>query len=99
MTKSQSSIERQIEIKASVAKVWEALTDSNLFGQWFNADCQSPFVAGKTTKAKNTSKSFTLLRVKESGLDAITASRRADERKHFTVLQSVGLVSASTANR
>lgn len=120
-------IEKQIEIKAPVAKVWEALTDAKKFGTWFKADLESSFVAGKTTKGKNTSKGFemkmefhikeikpqtyfsyawtpfpldqtfdyskeeptlvefyiepmgtgTLLKVKESGFDKITASRRA----------------------
>jgi uncharacterized protein YndB with AHSA1/START domain len=58
MENSENSIEKQIEIGAPVAKVWAALTDSQLFGQWFKAVCQSEFVAGKTTKAKNTSKGF-----------------------------------------
>lgn len=58
MDSSQNSIERQIEISAPVAKVWQALTDSKLFGQWFKATFHSPFVAGKTTKARNTSKGF-----------------------------------------
>ena len=58
MTDAKNSIERQIEIKAPVAKVWKALTDSKLFGQWFSVDLYSEFVAGKTTKGKNTSKGF-----------------------------------------
>ena len=127
MAKEENLIERQIQIKAPVAKVWSALTDSKLFGQWFNAKFQTGFVAGKTTMAKNTSKGFemdiqfhvkeikpqsyfsyawvpfpidqdfdyskeeptlveffleqqgagTLLKVKESGFNKITASRRA----------------------
>jgi uncharacterized protein YndB with AHSA1/START domain len=58
MEKVENSIERQIEIKAPVAKVWKALTDSQLFGQWFKANFHSEFVAGKTTKGMNTSKGF-----------------------------------------
>jgi len=53
MAQVENSIERQIEIKAPVSKVWNALTDSKLFGQWFGATFHGPFVAGKTTKAKN----------------------------------------------
>lgn len=128
MGNEENKIERQIEIKAPVAKVWKALTDSKLFGQWFNANFHSEFVAGKTTKAQNTSKGFemdmvfhikdikpqfyfsyawtpfpmdrsfdyskeeptlveffleptssgTLLKVRESGFDKVTASRRAE---------------------
>ena len=54
----ENSIERRITIKAPVAKVWRALTDAKLFGQWFKVDLQSDFVAGQTTKGRNTSKGF-----------------------------------------
>jgi uncharacterized protein YndB with AHSA1/START domain len=131
MENVENSIERQIEIKAPVTKVWNALTDSRLFGQWFGANFHSEFVAGKTTKARNTSKGFemdmefhikdikpqfyfsyawhpfpvdksfdygkedptlvefflektgtgTLLKVKESGFNKVTASRRAEAFK------------------
>lgn len=134
MEHEASSIEKQIEINAPVAKVWAALTDSKLFGQWFKAEFQSAFVAGKTTKGKNTTKGFememsfhirdikpqsyfsyawtpfpidrnfdysqeeptlvefflephgagTLLKVKESGFNKITASRRAEAFRMHT---------------
>jgi uncharacterized protein YndB with AHSA1/START domain len=134
MTTGENSIEKQIEIKAPVAKVWKALTDSQLFGQWFSVKFESEFVAGKTTKGRNTSKGFemnmvfhikeinpqsyfsyawipfpmdqtfdyskedptlvefhleptatgTLLKVKESGFNKITASRRAEAFKMHT---------------
>jgi uncharacterized protein YndB with AHSA1/START domain len=58
MTNSDNSIERQIEIKAPVAKVWEALTNATLFGQWFGASVGTPFVAGRTSKARNTTKGY-----------------------------------------
>lgn len=58
MTDLENSIERQIEIKAPVSRVWEALTNSESFGQWFGANFNSPFVEGQTTKAKNTAKGF-----------------------------------------
>jgi len=53
MVQTENSIERQIEIKAPVSKVWNALTDSKLFGQWFGGIFYGPFVAGQTTKCKN----------------------------------------------
>ena len=134
MNSSENSIEKQITIKAPVAKVWKALTNAKQFGQWFKVDLQSDFVAGKTTKGKNTSKGFemdmpfhikdikpqsyfsyawipfpmdqtfdyskeeptlveffleeakggTLLKVKESGFNQITASRRAEAFKMHT---------------
>lgn len=129
-----NAIEKQIIINAPVAKVWKALTDAKQFGQWFKVDLQSDFVAGKTTKGKNTSKGFemnmefhvkdikpqtyfsyawtpfpmdqnfdysseqptlvefflqetnggTLLKVRESGFNKITASRRAEAFKMHT---------------
>lgn len=129
-----NSIERQITIKAPVAKVWKALTDAKQFGQWFKVDLHSDFVAGKTTKGRNTLKGFemdmvfhvkeitpqtyfsyswipfpidqkfdyskeeptlveffleetkngTLVKVKESGFNKITASRRAEAFKMHT---------------
>jgi len=128
MQNSENTIEREIEINAPVSKVWEALTDAKLFGQWFGANMHTAFIAGQTTKARNTSKGFemdmeffikeikpthyfsyawhpfpldqtfdyskeeptlvefhleeraggTLLKVKESGFNQITASRRAE---------------------
>jgi uncharacterized protein YndB with AHSA1/START domain len=56
--KQEDSIEKQIEIKAPLAKVWKALTDTRQFGQWFGVSLHSEFVAGKTTKGRNTSKGF-----------------------------------------
>src|SRR4051794_12306411 len=50
---SLDSIEKQIEIKAPVSKVWQALTDSELFGQWFRVSVNGPFTPGKTTYGKN----------------------------------------------
>lgn len=58
MKNDDNQIERQIEINAPVSKVWTALTDSQQFGQWFNGKFQGPFVAGKTTKARNTLKGY-----------------------------------------
>lgn len=58
MKNQDNAIERQIEINAPIGKVWEALTDSQLFGQWFKVSVQGPFVAGKITKGRNTSKGF-----------------------------------------
>ncbi len=130
----ENTIEKQITIQASVAKVWEALTNAKLFGQWFKVDLQGDFVAGQTTKGRNTTKGYemdmvfhikaitpktyfsyawipfpmdktidfskeeptlveffledsngaTLLKVKESGFNKITASRRAEAFRMHT---------------
>jgi len=49
-----NSIEKSIEIKAPVSRVWRALTDHAEFGQWFGASLDGPFVPGKTTAGKIT---------------------------------------------
>jgi uncharacterized protein YndB with AHSA1/START domain len=127
-------IEREIEIKADPSKVWQALTDSKQFGQWFKASFEGGFVAGKTTLGRNKHPGYefelefhirevkpqtyfayawrpypmdtkfdyskeqptlvefflsktatgTLVKVKESGWDKITASRRAEAFKMHT---------------
>ena len=40
-------IEKQIEIKAPVSRVWKALTDYRQFGEWFRVNLEGPFVLGK----------------------------------------------------
>ncbi len=40
-------IEKHIEITAPVSRVWQALTDSRQFGEWFLVKMDGPFVAGK----------------------------------------------------
>jgi uncharacterized protein YndB with AHSA1/START domain len=49
-----NSIERQIEIKAPIARVWRALTDHVEFEKWFGAKLEGPFVVGKTTSGQTT---------------------------------------------
>ena len=41
-------IEKTVEIKAPVARVWKALTDHREFGTWFRVRLEAPFVPGKT---------------------------------------------------
>lgn len=130
----ENTIEKQITIKAPVAKVWKALTDAKQFSQWFGVDLRSEFIVGETAQGRNTSKGFevemvfhikemkpetyfsyawipfpvdksidyskeertlveffledqngtTLLKVKESGFNQITASRRAEAFRMHT---------------
>ena len=49
-----NSIEKKIELKAPIARVWRALTDHKEFGQWFRVNLQSPFLPGKTTRGNIT---------------------------------------------
>lgn len=43
----EDRIEKQIEIAAPVSRVWQALTDSRQFGEWFLVKMDGPFVAGE----------------------------------------------------
>ena len=55
-------IEKTIEIKAPVARVWRALTDHEEFGTWFRCRLESPFVPGKTTRGQITYAGYEHLR-------------------------------------
>src|SRR5947209_2725490 len=43
-------IERRVELKAPVSRVWKALTDHEEFGQWFRVKLDGPFVAGQVSR-------------------------------------------------
>lgn len=43
----ETQIEKRIEIAAPVSRVWQALTDSRQFGEWFMVRMEGPFVAGQ----------------------------------------------------
>jgi uncharacterized protein YndB with AHSA1/START domain len=47
-------IEKHVELKAPVSRVWHALTDYRQFGTWFRVDLEGPFVEGKVTYGRNT---------------------------------------------
>jgi uncharacterized protein YndB with AHSA1/START domain len=47
-------IEKQIELKAPVSRVWRALTDYREFGEWFRVKLEGPFVAGKVSRGQLT---------------------------------------------
>jgi uncharacterized protein YndB with AHSA1/START domain len=53
---SQSSqiIEKRIELKAPVSRVWRALTDYREFGEWFRVRLEAPCEAGKTSRGNIT---------------------------------------------
>lgn len=40
-------IEKRIELKAPITRVWRALTDYREFGQWFRVRLERPFVSGQ----------------------------------------------------
>lgn len=47
-------IEKRIELKAPVGRVWRALTDYREFGEWFRVKLEGPFVPGQTARGNIT---------------------------------------------
>lgn len=47
-------IEKSIELKAPVSRVWRALTDYREFGEWFHVKLESPFMPDKVTRGQIT---------------------------------------------
>ncbi len=45
-------IEKQIDLKAPVSRVWRALTDYREFGEWFRVKLEGPFVAGQVSRGQ-----------------------------------------------
>jgi uncharacterized protein YndB with AHSA1/START domain len=48
-------IEKRMELKAPVSRVWRALTNHLEFGEWFGVRLEGPFAVGKNTAGKITS--------------------------------------------
>ena len=49
---ANDQIEKQIELKAPVSRVWRALTDYREFGEWFRVKLESPFIVGKASRGQ-----------------------------------------------
>jgi uncharacterized protein YndB with AHSA1/START domain len=49
-----NSIKKQINLKAPVSRVWDALTNHREFGQWFGVKLEGPFVIGQVLRGKIT---------------------------------------------
>jgi uncharacterized protein YndB with AHSA1/START domain len=47
-------IEKRLELKAPVARVWRALTDHREFGAWFRVRLQAPFQVGRVAQGQIT---------------------------------------------
>ena len=48
------SIEKRIELKAPISRVWRALTDYREFGEWFRVKLDGPFVPGQVSRGQIT---------------------------------------------
>ncbi len=67
----ENRIEKRIEIVAPVSRVWQALTDSREFGEWFQVKLEGPFVAGEAVGGQLTFPGYEHLRM-EIVVKAIT---------------------------
>ncbi len=47
-------MEHEIEVSATVPRVWQAITDFREFGEWFRVNLEGPFVVGETTRGQIT---------------------------------------------
>jgi len=47
-------IEKRIELKAPVSRVWRALTDYREFGEWFKVKLDEPFIPGQVSRGRIT---------------------------------------------
>ena len=50
----ENKIEKRIELKAPISRVWNALTDYRQFGEWFLVKLEGPFVPGQVTRGRVT---------------------------------------------
>ena len=50
----ESTIEKRIELKAPVSRVWRALTDYREYGDWFRVKLDGPFVPGQESRGNIT---------------------------------------------
>jgi uncharacterized protein YndB with AHSA1/START domain len=50
----EQRIEKRIELKAPLSRVWRALTDHDEFGQWFRIKLAGPFVPGQISRGRIT---------------------------------------------
>jgi uncharacterized protein YndB with AHSA1/START domain len=56
-------IEKQIDLKAPVSRVWRALTDYREFGEWFRVKLEGPFVVGQVSGGQITHPGYEHLRM------------------------------------
>src|SRR5215471_20598393 len=47
-------IEKRIELKAPVSRVWRAITDHREFGEWFRVQLEGPFAPNQISRGRVT---------------------------------------------
>jgi uncharacterized protein YndB with AHSA1/START domain len=50
----QDRIEKRIELKAPISRVWRALSDYRQFGEWFRVRLEGPFLPGQVSRGQIT---------------------------------------------
>jgi uncharacterized protein YndB with AHSA1/START domain len=58
----QNRIQKHLQLRAPVARVWRALTDYREFGQWFGVNLEGPFVPGQPAEGQITYPGYEHLR-------------------------------------
>jgi len=72
-------IEKTIELKAPVSRVWQALTDHQEFGTWFGVRLDGPFVPGEVSRGQVTYPGYEHIR-----WEAVVEKMEPERRFSFT---------------
>jgi uncharacterized protein YndB with AHSA1/START domain len=72
-------IEKVVDLKAPVARVWRALTDHQEFGAWFRVRLDGPFVPGQASRGNITYPGYEHLR-----WEAVVQAMEPERRFSFT---------------
>lgn len=68
-------IEKSVDLKAPVSRVWRALTDHKEFGTWFRVRIDEPFAQGKASRGQITYPGYEHIKW-EATITAIEPERR-----------------------
>jgi uncharacterized protein YndB with AHSA1/START domain len=55
-------VEKRLELRAPVSRVWRALTDHREFGEWFRVKLDGPFIPGQVSRGRITYPGYEHLR-------------------------------------
>lgn len=86
-----NQIEKQIDLKAPVSRVWRAITDHREFGQWFKVNFEGPFALGEVARGNMTHPGYEHMR-----LEVVVKAFRMDD--HGWTLQIKNIEKHVTGN-
>ena len=89
-------IEKRMELKALVSRVWRALTDYREFGEWFRVKLDGPFVPGQISRQELTHQDAGVLREGQAPsrgkilcqCGGFRGHRRVPDPNHYLLLRS-----------